>query len=270
MHVRFILIVLLIVTGAFVGACEKTAELDAFTVETAVGPAGSLLVLGECALADGVQVLVHAVGGEAYGAHLETAVLTPVVAGRYYADVGVYDPLLYRVEVAVSPRYNRHVALPAAAPSFADPELRVREAKDDWEIYRQVSHRLGTPEQERQHLRYRLAALGEASDVLARFAGQLREIETTHKGLARWYRLYWDNRHKTRLAKPGIDTLYPALHNHLLKADEVLQRRFHAILAATTGETDESDRMDASWELLENRLVRVTRDLADLRQKLPD
>jgi hypothetical protein len=160
--------------------------------------------------------------------------------------------------------------LPPKAPLFHDTQLTQRETDAGWEIARQVGFRVGAPDEANRFAGERLQKLSDALKVMQRFAASLRDIEKQSRTpeLARWYRLYWENRRDAWLAAPGLDPLYPTLHTRLREADETLQRRFHAVLAALTGAPDETERLATDWPLVETRLRKLDEDLSALQAKL--
>lgn len=251
--------------------CGSGDTLRFFSLEIATGPAGSLMARGRCDVGDGALVLLHAVGGEQFGAFRETAILTPVADGRFAVDLGVYEKLAYRVEAVLASHLNPEGTLPVKAPRFSDRDLRVEETAEGWEIVRQTTHRIGAAIEEKQGVIRHVDRLAAAAEVLEKFAGELREIADVGQAapLARWYRRYWDDRRQTLLGEPSIDVLFPAVHNRLIVADQTLQRRFHATLAATTGVDDEVPRLGATDAMLNERLARIASDLAAIRAKLP-
>jgi len=260
----------LVAAALSTAGCGTATDLDFFTLETATGPAGSLVVRGRCDVADGALVLLHAVGGETWGAHRETAILTPVVDRRFVADLGVYERLAYRVEAVLASHLNPSGVLPAAVPRFSDSRLRVHETSEGWEITMETEHRLGTPEDETREVTRHLDRLAAAAEVLAKYTGELRALSAGEPtGYARWFRRYWDDRRQTVLGEPGIDPVFSAVHNRLITADQTLQRRFHAALAEATGDADEAPRLGATAEMLDERLARVVADLSAIRAKLP-
>jgi hypothetical protein len=263
---KVVLYVCVALLGAL-AACDKPGRLDTFTLETTTGPTGSLLVRGCVDAPDGALVLLHAKGGADLGAALETGALTPLVDGCYFVDLATYQPLAYEIEAVLGPRFNAPSTLPPKPYPVADDRLTVREdAEGAWEIVRAETMRLGTPDEAKALVAKRLDAMAAALHELQRFADQLRAVETQGSTqLARWYRLYWENRRATLLAEPGVDPLFPVLHDALITADETLQRRFHGVLAALTGQADEAERMAANWELLEKRLAQAAAKLAKHR-----
>jgi len=247
--------------------CGSPTKLASFTVTPAIGPSGSLLAYGECDVPDGTLLLIRAVGGEDVGMQLETAVLTPVVRQRFYTDLNLYEPLSYRVEAILSPQFNPQVKLPAKAYSYDDPQIKIREDENGWELRREATLRIGAIEEEQRALQRHLAKLADALQILERHTGALQRLEKTGKAaeLARWYRLYWEYRRDSVLDDPGIDPLLPSLHTRLKEADETLQRRFHDVLAKLTGAKEETDKMGADWDLLEQRLAKAREELAALQ-----
>jgi len=257
----------LLILGAL--GCRSENKLAEFTLTVELGPASSPVVRGRCAMPDGALLLVHAQGGEGLGAQVETALLTTVIDGRYAADLGVYEPLQYRISVILSPAFNASLEMPAAPYAFEDPDLSVRETGEGWEITRESAFRLGTSEEERQALNVHLQEMEAALHELQRHAAALEDLANADRaaGLARWYRLYWENRRATILDDPGIDPFFPTLHQWLIQADETLQRRFHAVLAAQTGAPEEVEKLGAPRSLLKRRLAKADRELTEIRSK---
>lgn len=260
---------MIVLLGAF--GCRSENTLGELTLSATLGPAASPVVSGCCAVPDGTLLLLHARGGADLGVQVETALLTTVVDGRYAADLGLYEPLQYRITAILSPSFNPNAGLPSAPYTFDDPELSVHETGETWEITREIDFRLGTAEEERQTVNVHLEKMETALHELQRHADSLRKLDESGEtaGLARWYRLYWENRRKTVLNDPGIDPFFPTPHQRLVQADETLQRRFHAVLAARTGAPEEIEKLKAPQELLDRRLDKIGRDLAEIRSKSP-
>jgi hypothetical protein len=252
------------------GGCWLSPELSAFTLHAARGPAGSLLVYGECAAPDGALLLIQARGGEAFGAQLESTILTPVVKKRYVADLGLFEPLHYRLQAVLSPAFNPSGVLPKRAYNFHDRALTIRDAAANWEIRREAMFRLGGADEEKSMLQRRVKTMADAQKTLERFAASLRELDERGRpgDLARWQRLFWENRRGTALETEGVDPLFPTLHAKLKEADDTLQRRFHGVLAKLTGARDELDKLDADWALVDQRLARAGDEIAALQAKL--
>ncbi|NLH50860.1 MAG: hypothetical protein GX444_19975 [Myxococcales bacterium] len=261
-------LILALVAGLLAG-CWALPQLDSFTLEARVGPSGSLLAYGNCDVPDGVLVLVRAVGGKTYGAQVESAILTPVVKKRYYVDLGLSLPLTYRVEAILSPDFNAPKALPEKAYQFGDPDLILREKDGRWSIRRAAESRIGSAEDQKLLVGRHLSRLEAAARMLERHAAALREIETGNRpgDLARWYRMYLEARRVALPAATGIDPLYPTLYGQIKEADETLQRRFHDTLAKLTGAKDEEDKMEAGWNLVDERIARVKQEVEALQAK---
>lgn len=257
-----------LVCGTLTG-CWALPELDSFTLEARVGPSGSLLAYGNCDVPDGVLILMRAVGGEKVGAQVESAILTPVVKKRYFVDLGLTLPLAYRVEAILSPEFNPPKTLPEKAYQFGDPTLILREKDGRWSIRRLAEERLGAPDDQRLLVNRHLSRLQAAWQMLDKFAAGLREIEANGRAadLARWYRLYLDNRRVALPAGVGIDPLYPTLFSQIKEADDTLQRRFHESLAKLTGAAEEQGKLGVEWALVEERLARVKADLEALQAR---
>ena len=254
----------------FLAACGASPRGSGFTATAAAGPTGALVVSGECTSPDGALVLVRAQGAAQFGAQIEQAVLAPVRAGRFAADLGLYETLSYHVTVALSPAWNQPNVLPKEPPSLSDPALRVSRTSNGWEVRREFDARLGTPAQEQQLLADHLRLAREALQALELSAKNLREIEEKLQKteLARWLRLRLERERGSLLAAEGIDPIFPFLHGQLRELDEALLKRYHAVLAQLTGAAAEVDKLSKSWQTVDRDLEKARQALAEIEAKL--
>ena len=262
--------VLLIGALSLCMACQPDNRIQTFTAEAAVGPQGSLVVTGTCDAPDGALVLVRASGAVEQGAQIEQAALAEVRDGAFAADLGLHETLNYQIAVLLSPRWNAAGLLPEQPPAVSDPNLRVTEYDDAWELRREIFFRLGTPSQERALLRKHLTALEEALRALQLSEKNLRELEQARDraGLARWLRLHLERKRTTPLDAPGVDPLFPTSHEQLRKLDRLLVRRFHAVLADLTGVGDEAGKLSRDWTMVERHNARAAEMLSALQEKI--
>ena len=257
---------------AAASGCWLAPDLSSFAVHAAAGPSGSLLAYGECAVPDGTLLLIQARGGENVGAQLESTILTPVVKRRFYADLGLFEPLSYRLQMVLSPAFNPRGALPKKPYKFRDRGLVVREDADGWEIRREASFRLGAAADEQLSLQRHLKSLTDAQKLLDRFAASLREIDEHGRAadLAHWRRLYLEGRRGTALETDGVDPLFPALHGRLKEMNETLERRFQGVLAKLTGAAEEVGKWETDWPLVEQRLAKCRDELTATQRKIEE
>lgn len=251
-------------------ACGSAPRVSGLTATAAASPTGALFVSGECNAPDGALVLVRAQGAPKFGAQIEQAVLAPVRAGRFAADLGLYETLSYHVTVALSPAWNQPNTLPKEPPSFSDPALRVSRTANGWEVRREFDARLGAPAQEKQLLADHLRLAQEALQALELSAKNLREIEEKSQKteLARWLRLHLERERGSLLAAEGLDPIFPFLHGQLRELDEALLKRYHAVLAQLTGGAAEVDKLSESWQAVDRDMEKVRKALAEIETNL--
>jgi len=256
----------------FVNACRHSSDQTTLTATASVGPTGSLTVNGRCNAPEGSLLMVRALGAPDKGSQVEQAMLTPVRQGEFFADLGLFDTLSYRISVSLSPSWNTEGRLPAPPPKVGDPQLKIADHGGVWEVRLETTARLGSPADETQLLSRHWKQLDETLASLERDVESLRGLEKkTGRGeIARWFRLHQDHRRDTLLAADGIDPFFPAVHAELKDADEALLKRFHAILSGLTGADDEAGKLSENWNALDQHLAKARRLITDISESIKE